>query len=806
MVPPTVLACIDDAVAKAPALIDKTFEVAAAALDEDAAARRGDMRTLQEAAQELRGAAMVSRTRYGTLLRRVLTGQKEEAAFSDFSALTLVDDAQVVEKVDSGRLTQELTSRVDESLSELNALVSAALGHPGIQPEDNPLRPEAFATALRQVLGEATGDSARPALWMRHMSRPLAAELSQLYRTACQRLKSAGVQAAGYRVLQTPSAGKASPVVPAPDAGRPAPAATGDSPSRAQGVPGQPGQGYAGPGAAAAPAASRGQEQAEPLPTGPGFVGWIGRAVQALRGPLMRDFLGGNAAGRLPAQQQLDGSWYDHVDREMADLQAAPVEAVQPAPPVQRLLHMAPADRPARSVETSASLTSELWGEYAAARQRNMLRLKLKREARRVGQVMGLEVVRQLLDEVARDPRLLAPVREAFVALEPALLRLALSAPEFFGKQDHPARKLLESVAERSLRYNDEGDRMFVAFMEPVRTSFKSLNALETIDDAVPFEQQLQALQKNWTEEDEREAEQRRKLLEAVKFAERRQSEAARIAADLSARDDLNGVPRLVQEFLFEQWALVLAHARLTASSGSQLDPGGFLAVVADLLWTVKADAVRREPGRAFEALPKLIPKLREGLALLGQAPADSQAFFGALEQLHRPILDLRARLRKQTLAPAAPVAVPAEKMKPAQAQKPSLPETVWLAPGELLVCGFEEGQYTDETLPLARPPARSANAVDPADADNFVDGLPEGGWVDLYTQNRWRRARLAWCGTRRSLFMFVSEGGRPHSMSRRNLLRLVSDGQVRAVESGEVVQRAIDALSSNAQAQPLAA
>jgi hypothetical protein len=44
---------------------------------------------------------------------------------------------------------------------------------------------------------------------------------------------------------------------------------------------------------------------------------------------------------------------------------------------------------------------------------------------------------------------------------------------------------------------------------------------------------------------------------------------------------------------------------------------------------------------------------------------------------------------------------------------------------------------------------------------------------------------------------MFVGDIGQPHSMTRRTLLRLVKEGQVRPVDTQEVVQRAIDALAA---------
>lgn len=67
----------------------------------------------------------------------------------------------------------------------------------------------------------------------------------------------------------------------------------------------------------------------------------------------------------------------------------------------------------------------------------------------------------------------LAPVREAFVALEPALLRMAMADPRFFGDDHHPARRLIEGVAQRSFRYNDEYAEEFEQFMAPVRQAVR---------------------------------------------------------------------------------------------------------------------------------------------------------------------------------------------------------------------------------------------------------------------------------------------------------------------------------------------
>ncbi|MBS3998043.1 MAG: DUF1631 family protein, partial [Hydrogenophaga sp.] len=87
-------------------------------------------------------------------------------------------------------------------------------------------------------------------------------------------------------------------------------------------------------------------------------------------------------------------------------------------------------------------------------------------------------------------------------------------------------------------------------------------------------------------------------------------------------------------------------------------------------------------------------------------------------------------------------------------------------------------------------------------DASSVLAGLHEGRWVDLYSHQEWLRAQLIWASARGTLFMFVSRGGRSHSMTRRVCERLVSRRLLRLVASGPVVEKA---LSSLAQTQAAA-
>jgi hypothetical protein len=450
--------------------------------------------------------------------------------------------------------------------------------------------------------------------------------------------------------------------------------------------------------------------------------------------------------------------------------------------------------------------------------------------------------VRKLVGQVAQDPRLLPPLREAIVALEPSLLRLAMRDPRFYSDERHAGRRLLERVAQRSFKYNDEFSSEFAAFFHPVAAAFNALNG-QAIDDTQPFELALAALQDGWDGQDQLEAQQRQQALQALRFAEERQTLADQIAQTLSTRSDLDKVPGLVLDFLFGPWALAMAHARL-ADTRQQVDPLGFGSVVPDLLWSVKREVTMRQPAKLIAMIPQLLGQLHAGLQLLGQQPRESEVFFAALMNLHRPVLKLR-RLKSQHDAeepdalpmPEALVATPEQR----RAKAAALP---WLARDELNAAGFVDTRPTalDELAPLdeeleelkelivqegqkeraaaptswpepttaASPAADPAEAIappadkpptspapdqasSPGDTEALLLSLRPGGWVDLYSRQRWLRAQLVWASSQATLFMFVSHGGQAHSMTRRSCERLIKARLLRPVETHGVVAQALD-------------
>lgn len=764
--------CLEQAVARAPQWMARAIDHACTQLQEES--RRGsgpERQDLAVAAAELaQHRVLWCAAIAGALSKAVTTGDTARPAMRvNPSSLTLVDDGEVARHIESSRLAMELESRVEKPLAECDKYMSTALGLESIQPEENPLRPAVFAQALREVMNESDPAPGRPALWMRHMAQPLAEELAALYETCVKLLVRANVQPADYR-LSSPAALAARVSAPAP---------LEPSSRRDSGV-------------------VRLRAPQEQPRTRSAMSGWMELATQAIGGPLLREFLFGAAP---QARQPLAPAYYRQVDEELAALEARWDEAPPDPQAAREFEHLPAVDRPARAVGPDSPLAREVWGDLGAARQRSLVRTRLRKQAKQVGQVMGLDLVRQLVGQVAQDPRLLAPVREAMVALEPSLARLAMHSPRFFGEAGNPARQLLEAVAQRSFKYNDEFSTEFRDFFDGVTRRFNALNRDEALTGAQPFEQALGDLERGWTAQDREEQEQREQVMRAVQLAEERQAEADRIAWKLSQRSDVEGTPAIVQDFLFGPWSLVIAHARL-ANPGADMDPGGYIRVIADLLWSVKRETTLRDPARAFDVIPRVLPTLRAGLQALGHPPLETESFFQALERLHRPVLKLRARHRRSSLHAELAAAPLDDDLKPAPALKPQVREDLWMEGEALRACGFEDTLPSDYAAlePDSGPPAIPVRTVAgapmaPAQADAVIAMLQEGCWVDLFSKQRWRRARLTWASGQRTLFMFVSHGGRPHSMTKRSLQRLVMNRLLRPVDSHEVVQHALDAL-----------
>lgn len=698
----------------------------------------------------------------------------------DSSLLALLDEADQQEQVAYRRTLQGVVAQVEAELAALDARMGVWLATGRLPMRKNPLRPSVFVGAIRELMQGSEADPAVRAQWLRALGEPLARELRTLYSDLAAELQQS--QSGGYQVRLVHDA----PAGRVPD---------DDSPigpgllNEWFDLPGLP---RPAPGPAPAPQDGTGADHTE-----------LARVHSTLEPSVFERFV---QEDDPYFDQPLGSEYRAALARERATVEEAAQAYSHHEAGVLAVRHrhqgLAAVDRPVRPVRVDSALSEADWGELAHPHERARVLLDLKSRATWVAQAVGLDMVRLMVGQVASDPLLLAPVREAVVALEPALLRLALPEPRYFHQEGHAGRALVERIIARSFRYNDEFSPEFAAFFGPVGDAINALNAMR-VDHPLMFAHVLADLMGAWAQEDQLEQERRQAGLATVQRADQRQARANEIARAISLRPDIEGVPAFVLAFLYGPWSLAMAEAEIAqpAEAGAM---AAHQKTLDDLLWSIRRDDTLDDPARLFQLLPGLLQGLRRGLQRLGQSPDESRAFFEALMRLHEPALGLlRARKRVQSkglLAGDAALEIepePLDYVEPLPAtpeeRTPRPAEAPWLGSAEQEAAGFEDTLPTQPQgldAPLASVaidepgqavPASAPIAV-PESPDEVLDGLSTGDWVDLYSHREWLRAELVWVNPKRTLFMFVSQGGQTHSMTRRICLRLVQDRLLRPV------------------------
>lgn len=135
--------------------------------------------------------------------------------------LTLIDEAQIDEEIETARIVQAVESEADAELRQLRALASGLAGLPGIDPAAAPLSPLACANGLRAGLGAAVADTGTRLFLMRQLGPALGRALKRTYAALAERIDAWGVEPAPFRLKSVPAA---APLTPAAATMAPAPA------------------------------------------------------------------------------------------------------------------------------------------------------------------------------------------------------------------------------------------------------------------------------------------------------------------------------------------------------------------------------------------------------------------------------------------------------------------------------------------------------------------------------------------------------------------------------------------------------
>ena len=725
-------------------------------------------------------------------------GGKKAGALSvanvQFDQLELMDETQVQTSVTLARIQQSAMLAADGQLSELNTLMCSLQGLGMVRAEYNPLRPEVYIEALKEVVEQTQLAHSVQLLWFNAMAASLGPELRSLYTQLCKQLRQEGVKPVAFAVTQGfgnhgGAAGPAAVLAPA--------LAAQPLPTRAA-MQGQP---IFADSTLPAPIAVKGRDEVlltldklrklmagELGPAGgknassPGAGGNKGGPDRSAAAP-------GSAGGSRIAQfaAQFSEQFEDGVDRS-AQGPVTDFDSTVPAA-LEALTEMKQVDRVMQSLEQrrgAAQTPGALPANTIEAQ-----RLALRQSAHDVAQTLSLEVVTLMVDNMARDPRLLEPVGRAIRNLEPALLRLVLVDPRFFTDKQHPARRLLHEITHRSLAFESSEVTGFDSFMRSVDEAVAPLSQA-AIENGEVFEAKLSTLRKQWDQEARATVKERERAVDVLQHAEARNLLAAKIARDIENHPDSAKVPAVVTDFLCGPWAQVVAQARIKQGAGSA-EAERFEALVPALLWSAHPELARASPSRLTRAVPRLLATLREGLETIHYPVTRTSAFLEALMAIHQAVFRSNA-----APSPAEQADVPATVPGPATHTRAQEEDDPWIAPEEARASNFVDLQETPGDPPPADAPLLPDLVVPPSTAMSSEDFVL-GCWVEMWVQGEWVRTQLTWASPHGTLFLFTGVFGTTQSMTRRSRDKLLAMGRLRLVSGQGVDEGALNAVAQTA-------
>jgi hypothetical protein len=326
---------------------------------------------------------------------------------------------------------------------------------------------------------------------------------------------------------------------------------------------------------------------------------------------------------------------------------------------------------------------------------------------------IAMDVIALLFDYVFRDPSIADSQRRIFGRLQVPIVKAALLDREFFSDRNHPARRLLDLLAEAAVgatgedAYRDAFDNMATRVVETVCRDFE-------VDLAV-FNKAISEIQAFVDSERRETAPALRDDVAAALADEEHEADRAQVRALL--RDRLAGIdlPFEVRSFAETVWADYLTALR-KRQGGESAEWTQAQQTLDDLLWSIVAKERTAQKARLTKMIPSLVTGLRKGCTML-DLPADrSRAFFDTLYGLHMA-----------AIKPAPqPAAVPAVRAAVVGASAiPTLTETA---------------------IPLP-----------PGNVHDFVDEMVVGTWLRFDADGAASTARLSWVSPLRSKYIFTS-------------------------------------------------
>lgn len=262
-----------------------------------------------------------------------------------------------------------------------------------------------------------------------------------------------------------------------------------------------------------------------------------------------------------------------------------------------------------------------------------------------------IELVGMLFEFVLNDLSLPDSVKALLCHLHTPTLKVAMLDRQFFSKAQHPARRLLNALAQAGARCNGSADDNLGIFA-------KLRSVVETVlhdfeDDPRVFQDILDDFTAFMDGLEQRSHSVEKRSVESAKGRERLREARQKVSKELVDLTWDRPLSRPVESLLLGSWAnlLVLTYLRHGKHSTAW---GDGLKTATDIVWSVQPKTTPAERQKLRALWPQLEDRILAGLALIGDPDTHAKAFFAELQALHGEIPGMAPETRPD-LSDAAP-------------------------------------------------------------------------------------------------------------------------------------------------------
>lgn len=340
------------------------------------------------------------------------------------------------------------------------------------------------------------------------------------------------------------------------------------------------------------------------------------------------------------------------------------------------------------------------------------------------GDLDTIDLVGLLFEYMLSDDNLPDSVKALLSYLHTPFLKMAFIDKDFFEQTDHPARVLLNSLAEAGARWvSNDGTSQYDMYNKIKTTVFRLL--AEFKNDVRLFAEVLLEFNAYTHNLARRQELMERRALEKVQGEEKLREAKQRVNDEVRKRTDNRELPSAVLLLLLQPWSDYLSFVILrygeNADSWRQC-----LKVMDELLWTLEPKTLEADKTRQLDIQDQVIRALQSGFDTIGYDQGKG-----------KKLLEAVASLQKMALQSRRP--------EPAPAPMRSKLESI----------AAEKAGHS-----------RVANEPVTGEEQKIVDNLKMIEFGTWFEYEGGRRLKVAWYNKRTLHYMLVDQQGRKVAMN----------------------------------------